>query len=79
MPGNLNRRVAKLEEKTGGHGRMMHVIDLSDLPRDYDVDRALDELGIERGQGNLVVTLLDPTGREPPPDGKPILISSKAM
>ena len=55
MPSNLNRRVAKLEEKTSEHGRMMHVIDLSDLPRDYDVDRALDELGIERAQGNLVV------------------------
>ncbi len=59
MATNLSRRVSRLEEETVGHGRTLHIID---LPHGYDADRALDDLGVERKEDDLVVILGDPTG-----------------
>ena len=79
MPSKLSRRVARLEDKTEGHGRTLHVIDVKDLPRSYDVNRAIKELGLEVKQEDLVVVLVNPTSCEPPPGGKPKHLYSKAI
>lgn len=79
MPSNLSRRVARLEDETVGYGRTLHVIDVSNLPRNYDVDRAMKELGLEVKCEDLVVILVDPTNREPPPGGKPKHLYSKPV
>ena len=75
----LEQRVRRLEDKTVGRGRTLHVIDLSECPRDYDHDRAFNELGVEVKPGDLTVFLVDPTNRKPPLGGKPKYLYSKPI